>query len=184
MRKRIHAPIYTHGKYGKQWRETLDRDNPFLYSRGVYPTKITESDLPEDYIDIHSRSIWYMEGHLKTSGIVDMDYTYCKENHLFKDDYVYISYHEKLKREINEWSFSHITNYDVCISGNDIVDIVLAAEIYSGFDTSEIRRKIEEKRVWLRDNEPEFYAEFVGEDEDIFTLWKRKGYIPQRLIGG
>ena len=35
----------------------------------------------------------------------------------------------------------------------------------------------EEKRVWLRDNEPEYYAEFVGEDKDIFTLWKEKGYI-------
>ena len=46
--------------------------------------------------------------------------------------------------------------------------MVLAAEKYSGFDTTEVRAGIEEKRVWLRDNEPEYYAEFVGEDKDIF----------------
>lgn len=184
MSKRIHALVYTHGKFGKSLREILDTDNPLLYSGGVYPTKITELDLPEDYIDIQSRVIWYMKGHLKTSGIVDMEYTYSRVNHLFKDDFIYLSYHDKLQTETDKWGFTHYTNYDVCVCGNDIVDIVLAAEIYSGFDTSEIRRKIEEKRIWLRDNHPDDYEQFVKEDEDIFDLWKRKGYIPQRLMGG
>ncbi len=183
MRKRIHANVYTHGKFGKHWREIVDTDNPFLYSGGIYPTKITEADLPEDYIDIHSRVLWYMKGHLKTSGIVDMGYTYCKENHLFKDDFVYISYHDKLETETNGWRFIKYTNYDICVCGNDIVDIVLAAEKYSGFDTSEVRKKIEEKRIWLRDNEPDFYEQFVEEDENIFDLWKRKGFISQKLMG-
>ena len=92
MSKRIHALVYTHGKFGKSLREILDTDNPLLYSGGVYPTKITELDLPEDYIDIQSRVIWYMKGHLKTSGIVDMEYTYSRVNHLFKDDFIYLSY--------------------------------------------------------------------------------------------
>lgn len=184
MRKRITAEIYTKGKFGKRIRETLDTENPYLYSCGRYKTKITENDLPEDYIPIHSRSIWYMHGFLKTSGIVDMDYTYCKENHLFKDDYIYISYTEKLVSETNSWGYRDIKNYDVCISGNDIVDIVLAAEKYSGFDTSEIRKMIEEKRVWLRDNEPDYYAMAVGEDRDIFGLWISKGYVDPRLIDG
>lgn len=183
-KKRVVAAIYTHGKFGNHIRETLDTGNPYLYSGGTYPTKLTDADMPEWYIPIHSRSIWYMTGFLRTSGIVDMDYTYCKENHLFKDDYIYISYKEKLRTEKNRWGFDNYVNADVHISGNDIVNIVLAAEKYSGFDTKEVRRKIEEKRVWLRENEPWEYKAAVGEDEDIFTLWTRRGYILERLRPG
>lgn len=117
MKKRINSVIYTKGKFGKGWRETCDTDNPFLYSHGRYPTKITVEDLPEDYLKIHSRVIWYMQGYLKTSGIVDMKYTWMKENHLFKDDYIYISYKEPLQAEKNSWGHIKYTNYDVCHSG-------------------------------------------------------------------
>ena len=96
---------------------------------------------------------------------------------VIKDDYIYISYKEQLKCETDSWGFKNYVNYDVCVCGNDIVDMVLAAEKYSGFDITEVRAGIEEKRVWLRDNEPEYYVGFVGEDKDIFTLWKEKGYI-------
>jgi hypothetical protein len=81
------------------------------------------------------------------------------------------------------WRFSYdVVDYDVCICGNDIIDIVLAAEKYSGIDTSSVRARIEEKRIWLRDNEPYEYQMAVGEDTDIFTLWIRKGYIDSKLI--
>lgn len=178
--KKIGAYLYTIGKFGKGYREVINTDYPFLYSGGVYPTKLTVSDLPDDYIPIHSRVIWYMHGFLRTSGITDMKYTYVKENHLFKDDYIYISYHGKIKKvDETDGIFKIIdyVDYDVCVCGNDIVDIVLAAEKYSGFDTVEVRKGIEEKRVWLRDNEPDYYERYVGEDEDIFTLWHRKGYV-------
>lgn len=182
MSKKISAHLYTKGKFGYRIRETADTDNPYLYSYGRYKTKIREEDLPDDYIPIFSRSIRYMNGFLKTSGIVDMDYTYCKENHLFKDDYIYISYSEKLQTEISKWGYVDIINYDICICGNAIIDVVLAAEKYSGFDTHEIRKKIEEKRVWLRDNEPDYYNSAVKEDKDIFDLWISKGYVNKRLI--
>ena len=178
--KKIGAYLYTIGKFGKGYREVINTDYPFLYSGGVYPTKLTVSDLPDDYIPIHSRVIWYMHGFLRTSGITDMKYTYVKENHLFKDDYIYISYHGKIKKvDETDGIFKIIdyVDYDVCVCGNDIVDIVLAAEKYSGFDTAEVRKGIEEKRVWLRNNEPDYYERCVGEDEDIFTLWHRKGYV-------
>ena len=42
-----------------------------------------------------------MTGFVKTSGVKDLYYTYIKENHLFKDDYLYISYNNKLKIEKN-----------------------------------------------------------------------------------
>lgn len=182
MAKRIASELYTCGKFGKRWRETLDTSNPFLYSKGRYPTKIRPEDLPEDYIKIRSRSIWYMTGFLKTSGIIDIGYRWAKVNHLFKDDYVYISYGEKLRAETNEWGFTDYVNYDICICGNDIIDIVLAAERYSNYDTSHVRAEIEKKRIWLRDNEPEEYARAVGEDRNIFDLWIEKGYIEKKLL--
>ena len=109
-KKRISANLYTHGKFGRRLREIVDTDNPFLYSCGRYLTKITPDDLPEDYIEIHSRSIWYMSGYLKTSGIVDMYYTYCKENHLFKDDYIYLSYNKKLHLETTQWGYVDVVD--------------------------------------------------------------------------
>ena len=182
MRKRISSDFYTRGKYGKGYRETECEGSKYLFSLGRYPTKITEEDLPEHYIPIHCRTISYMRGFLKTSGIVDMEYTYCKENHLFKDDYIYISYSEKLEWKPDSFGFLKCTNYDVCIDGSDIINIVLAAEKYSGFDTSEVRRKIEEKRVWLRDNEPQYYKGTVGEDCDLFDFYIRKGYVNPKVL--
>lgn len=182
MSKKLASALYTFGKYGKGFREICDTGNPFLYSWGRYPTKMTEKDLTPDYIKVHSRSIWYMTGFVKMSGIVDMDYSYCKENHLFKDDYIYISYTESLLREINRWGLLDIQNEDIHISGNDIIDLVLAAEKFSHFDTSKIRTKIEEKRIWLRDNEPDEYKRSVGEDRDIISLWVERGYVDQALI--
>ena len=83
---RINSNWYTKGKFDrKNWRNTLDTENEFLYSKGRYPTKIKKEDLPKDYIEIRSRTIWYMTGFVRTSGVKDLYYTYIKENE--KDDY-------------------------------------------------------------------------------------------------
>ena len=175
MTKRIKSYIYTQGKFGKGFRETLDTENIFLYSHGRYPTKITAEDLPKDYIKIHSRVIWYMTGYLKTSGIVDIQYRWVGENHLFKDDYIYISYKEKLKKEISDYGFVRYTNYDVCVCGNDIVDTTLYAEKYSGLDISHIREGIKEKCQWLKKNEPDFYKAHVQNYEpELFRTLNQK----------
>lgn len=87
---KINAIFYTKEKFGKKFRETVDTDNEYLYSKGRYPTKIKEEDLPEDYIKFRSRAIWYMTGYVKTSGVFDIKYKAMKLNHLFKDDYIYI----------------------------------------------------------------------------------------------
>ncbi len=54
--------------------------------------------------------------------------------------------------------------------------IILAAEKYSGYDTTELRKQIEEKRVFYRDNHPDDYAREVGEDIDLFRLWAKNGW--------
>lgn len=177
MKKKIASFIYTLGKFGKKHREILDTGNPNLYSHGVYPTKITEEDLPEDYLKIESRVIWYMTGFIKTSGVKDIKYRWVKENHLFKDDYIYLSYHDPISKQTDKYGFTDYTDYDLCVCGNDIIEIVLWVEKYSGIDTGEVRREIEAKRVWLRDNEKDYYNQFVKEDKDIFDLWLEKGYV-------
>ena len=47
---KINVNFYTKGKFGKSYRETIDTDNEYLYSKGYYPTKIKKEDLPKDYI--------------------------------------------------------------------------------------------------------------------------------------
>ena len=48
---RINSNWYTKGKFDrKNWRNTLDTENEFLYSKGRYPTKIKKEDLPSDYV--------------------------------------------------------------------------------------------------------------------------------------
>lgn len=172
MRKRFNSPLYTEGRFGKRLRETRDEDNQYLYSKGIYPTKIKKEELPEDYIRIMSRTHWYLRGYLKTSEIVDMKYEMRKINHLFKDDYLYISYHEPLRKEQITRGYSDYVNYDVCICGSDIIPVVLAAEKYSGYDISEIRKQIEVKRIWYKENcYDDYYRQFGDNDVDLFEIY-------------
>lgn len=115
MTKRIKSYIYTQGKFGKGFRETLDTEN------------------------------------------------------------IYISYKEKLKKEISDYGFVRYTNYDACVCGNDIVDIALYAEKYSGLEISHIREGIREKCQWLKRNEPDFYKVHVQNYEpELFRTLNQK----------
>lgn len=171
--KRIKALCYTKGHFGKGIREIVDTDNECLYSMGRYPTKIKKEDLPEDYIEFRSRVIWYMTGYLKTSGVVDIDYKAMKINHLFKDDYLYISYKEKLKTKENEWGSFDYTNYDITVCGNSIVPILLYIEKYSNFNIERVKKQIYDKIKWLKENCEFEYNQFFGDkDIDIFEYYK------------
>ncbi len=173
--KKIKALCYTKGHFGKNIREILDTDNKNLYSMGRYPTKIVKEDLPEYYIEFSSRTIWYMTGYLKTAGVVDIEYKATKINHLFKDDYLYISYKEKLKSCQNRWGLKDYMNYDICICGNSIVPILLYIEKYSDFNIDKIKEKIYGKIKWLKENyENEYNQFFANKDTDIFQYYKNK----------
>ncbi len=181
-KQRLKQLFYTQGRFGKGYRETLDIDNPYLYARGHYPTKLTKEDMPEDYIKFFSRSIWYMTGYIKTSGIVDLYYTYAHFNHLFKDDYIYISYKKKITLKKDSFGWLEPDNYDLVVCGNDIIDILLAANKYSHFNINKIREKIEERRLYLKKHYPDYYSSIGLEDRDIITQWIEKGYVDKKLI--
>ena len=183
-KKKLNSPVYTLGRMCK-YRRTEDSDSGTLYSHGEYKTKIRVEDLSEDYIKCHARVFSYLFGFVKTSGVKYVAYTYCKENHVFKDDYLYISYDEPLVPVYSEWLPDYITDYTVgekrsfCIDGNDIIRLVLAIEKYSpDADTSEVRRLIDEKIEYLRTKEIDYYKSCFGTTDkvDIFELYSNDYY--------
>ena len=172
--KRLNSFLYTKGKFGKGYRQTADINTEYLYSKARYKTKIKKEDLPEDYIEFRSGTIRYMTGYLKTSGVVDIDYTYFLENHIFKDDYLYISYKGKLKKEKTSYGREYIVNYDVCICGNDIIPVLLAIEKNSNINIDKVKEKIYYKVSWYKENcKDEYTREFGNRDIDIFEEYKK-----------
>lgn len=163
MENRELAYLYTRGRFVKTYGKILDADNEYLYEKGKYPSKIKREDLPEDYIEIRSKSIWNMIGYLKTSGIRDIKYKAMKNQYLLKDDCLYISYDGKIKKKMDCFGFVQFENYDICICGDFILDIVLAAEKYSGVDIQVILEKMDEKRKWLKEN---YGEEKIGYGEE------------------
>lgn len=176
--KKINADWYSKGKLDRKTWIPTDEKNKFLYSKGFYPTKIKEEDLSKDYIKIRSRTIWYMTGFVKTSGVKDLYYTYLKENHLFKDDYLYISYDKEIEKIKGKYGNDEVRYFDFFICGGDIIKVLFAIEKNSDIDTTEIRNKIKEKFEWWKTNEQNDYRRsFRGKEiEDIFEYYEKTLY--------
>lgn len=171
----INADWYSKGKLDRKIMRPTDEKNEYLYSLGWHPTKIKEEDLPKDYIKFRSKTIWYSTGFVKTSGVKDLYYDYTKENHLFKDDYLYISYDRKIERTKDEFGFDEIRYFNVSISGWDSIKVLLAIEKNSTIDTTEVRNKIKEKFNWWKENEQKDYLRaFSGKNvNDIFEYYEK-----------
>lgn len=175
INKKIMSNWYTRGKLDRKTWKLEDQENEFWYSEGKYITKIKEIDLPKDYIKIRSRTIWYLTGYLRTSGVKDLYYTYIKENHLFKDDYLYISYDKKIEGITGKYGNDEVRNFDFFICGGDIIKVLFAIEKNSDIDTTEIRNKIKEKFEWWKENEQEDYKRSFGgkKIDDIFEYYEK-----------
>ncbi|MCD8253479.1 MAG: hypothetical protein LUD40_16480 [Phocaeicola dorei] len=179
MNKKINALFYTKGKFGSRLRETLDTTSGTLYSKGKYKTKIKVEELPSNYIEFFSRSIWYMTGYLKTSDIKDVKYRALKINHLFKDDYIYLSYDKPIQPITTQWGSLDYDDYDLCICGNSIIPIIFAVEENSHLDLSEVKQQVNEKAKWYAENYGDRYGsgDLLELDEqgnlDIFANYKR-----------
>lgn len=142
-------------------------DNNTLFSGGTYPTKITAEDLPEWYV--YGRYYKHF-GYLSAKGVKHLLYTPNKwTNHMFKDDCLYISYDKPIVHNPNrEMYYDRYTGYDEYIYGFAIVAFLKAAEKYSGYDISRIKDQIEDKRIWFKNNYPDFYELEVPEDAPYF----------------
>lgn len=157
---RLHANYYSCGKY--RFATPAPADESVLYSEGRYKTKLTAHDIPPWYM----RGLYYgyAQGFLNTKDVAKLTYTpnLCF-NHMFKDDFLYISYNSPSKRRK---VFNAEEPYDEYVWGFNIPKFLYMAERYSGYDTATIWQQIEEKRLWFQHTYPEDYKREVDDITD------------------
>ncbi len=142
---------------------TIANEDGTLFS-GRYKTKIHPTDLPECYLYGRYYKRW---GYMSTKGIVDMVYRpNLHVNHFLKDDFLYISYKEKIEPVTEEdekndrmLRYEEYKGYDEVVFGSEIIDILKGARLYSGFDITPIIEQIKEKEKWLRNKYPDEFSE-------------------------
>lgn len=158
MGKKIKQHFYSTNKIVYKNHKFIEvrNENETLFADGVYPTKITKDDLPEWYCPVTIRR---RNGFLSAKGVVHLlyqpNYVF---NHMFKDDFLYISYNQPIVKVPREESIYRCVGFNEVICGGNIVRFVKAAEKYSGYDITQIKEEIERKRVWFKESYPEFYA--------------------------
>lgn len=157
---RLHANYYSCGKYA--FRAYAPADEYVLYSDGRYKTKMTAHDLPPWYMP--GRYYGYVQGFLNTKDVAKLIYSpNFHFNHMFKDDFLYISYNSPSEcRKI----FTAEECCDEYVWGFNIPKFLYMAERYSGYDAAPIWQQIEEKRLWFQHSYPNDYKREVGDITD------------------
>lgn len=121
-----------------------DKDN-YLFSKGIYKTKIKEEDLPNYFV-----KIWLCprQEYISLKGIKYIHYRPSFfTNHWRKDDFLFISYNNEFT--LNDRCFSY--DCDVSIHGSAIDYFIDELEKY-GFNKNkinEIRKLMEKKDKWF-----------------------------------
>ena len=119
----------------------------------------------------HYRMIYGKDNTLFSGGIYpSLVYEPNKfSNHMFKDDFLYISYNEPIvPNPDRSTGFYKYIGFDEYIYGGVIVRFLKAAEKYSGYDISGIKAQIEDKRLWFKETYPDDYALEVSSDKPYF----------------
>ena len=146
----------------------MESNNGLLYSLGKYKTNMTKDDLPESYLE----GMFFREhGYLQTSGVVDLVYVpNYHVNHMLRDDFLYISYSEKIKEntDIENHPYEKFTGYDTYVWGGNIINFIKYVDKYSDFDTSKIKEQIEAKKQHFKKNYPDAYKWGVRDSD----FWK------------
>ena len=140
---------YHDGKFkysrGRGWYYYTDKDN-YLFSRGIYKTKIRENDLPDYFVKLW---LYPRYKYVSLKGIVDVYYRPCFfTNHYRKDDLLYISYSDKLVIDDNGYAYG----YDVLLYGSVINDFIkeLVKYRYDSDRIDEIKSLIDKKDRWYK----------------------------------
>lgn len=137
----------------------VEDENGYLFSDGIYKTKIKPEDLPEWYV--HGR-YYRCLGYMSAKGVVDLKYIpNMWINHFLKDDFLLVSYNEPIK-EIGESNrfWERYAGYDKKIFGNEILYFLKAVQKYSDIDISEIVKQIQEKADILPKKHPDEFGDF------------------------
>lgn len=144
----FHSPLYSAGRIGLSHRN--EPDSQILFSDGRYPTKIHPQDLPPWYMEAVLYS--YRRCYLSAKGVKGLYYQpNLVFNHLFKDDFLYISY----SAPITAAAALGQQNYDYVVWGNAIPKFLLWTEKYSGYDIADLSDQVNAKALWLRETYPQ-----------------------------
>ena len=139
-------------------RYVLDEDG-YLFSGGIYRTKIKPEDLPAWYI--HGR-YYRCFGYLSTKNIAKLVYQPCRfTNHFLKDDCLFVTYTTHVPT-------SEI-DHDERIFGNTILPFLAGARIYSSYDIDPLIAKIKDKATWLKTKFPEEFCHQTFDIDGYFT---------------
>ena len=125
---------YHYSKDGGSW-EVKKLKNDCLYYSGLnrnYATKIKKEDLPENFMNFWDGISW---NFLNSAGVVDILYQPVINNHVFRDDSLYISYTDKIKykkkyEDIDEcFNWFEVENAEQYerIWGGEIIEFLLFA---------------------------------------------------------
>lgn len=150
------ANLYTTRRIGLQhWQ---DPESVTLFSQGKYPTKLTYWDLPPEFL---SGTYYGVHGYMRFNHIKGLWYQPCYHtNHMFRDDFLYISYHHSITSCPSPYS-SNRNEYDEFVSGYMILYFLRKVEIETFYRDPGIWHQIEEKRAWLKATYPEDYQHEV-----------------------
>lgn len=131
-------------KFNGEWYYYQDKDN-YLFSRGIYKTKIREEDLPDYFVKIWLWPRYYK--YISLKGIKDIIYKLnFFTNHFRKDDMLYISYDKKI--EFDDYGLA--INDDVLIHGLEI-DYFISELFKFGYDINvlaDVKKLMNKKDNW------------------------------------
>lgn len=150
MKGKKYSNFYTDSKF-KTVNNKLEKvkdENNYLFAKGIYKTKISEDELPENFIKLY----YGVRNHyISIINIKDMVYkANYFTNHLYKDDFLYISYETTIKKEKNS---NHFIDYDVLIYGLAIVDFIKEVKRAESYDVKNIEIELERKKKWYEDRQ-------------------------------
>lgn len=151
-KKRINSKLYSAVKYVYENHKYVyvTSKEGYLFSNLIYPTKITKEDLPPSFIELYAyrRYCW-----IDSAGVTDMVYVpnLFFNNHLYKDDFLYIKYGGQLDRSKKNKYFD---DADERIYGRGIELFVEAAKKYSNYDASKIEKQLRDKKIWYVKHNP------------------------------
>ncbi|AIZ56893.1 hypothetical protein Mpt1_c10210 [Candidatus Methanoplasma termitum] len=147
---RFKAKLYLDSEYIFTEDDRYAPSDPMgrLYSEGRYWTKMRPEDLPEWYV---KGRIYRRYGSLSALGVKHLLYVpnYFFDHHMYKYDFLYVSFNEEIKRIEREDGFDYCEGYDYQLTASMITAFVDAAEKYSGYDVTEIRKELKRKEEWF-----------------------------------
>lgn len=157
------------------YRHTIDGDLVIQEDEAItvrfiflaYILGYTYAEIPDWYVFGRFYKHW---GYLSAKGVKSLVYEPNRfSNHMFKDDFLYISYDAQIvPNPDRQTTWYKYTGFDEYIYGSAIISFLRAAENYSGYDITEIKAQIEEKRLWFKQTYPDDYALEVTKDRPFF----------------